>query len=269
MKKSIKKSSRRKWVVGGVAFFGSIALLTTGFATWVVGVNDSDEDEEVTIGVDTVDNKSVIFTVEVDGNDNKIKLAEKTAITGQPIVNTDFSETDGVSDADFTFNLTNFYIEIGADSLNNYNKIKLTIAEYQEGKANNSVSTDTTNTRDDEGPWSYLQLVTTEIQFKGAQNAAAEGWTRTPSDDLNASTIKYQRNTPVEVTLDWGNYFEIENEESPGEFYYSPAKFYNSKYETVFKGKLSEAITNINAEMTAMDKALNGKQLVITAELVK
>ena len=260
MKKSIKKSSRRKWVVGGVAFFGSIALLTTGFATWVVGVNDNKEDGEVTIGVDTVDNKSVIFTVDVDGTDNKIKLAEKEAITGQPIVNTDFSETEGVSDADFTFNLTNFYIEIGTDSLNNYNKIKLTIAEYQEGKANNNAGADTTNTRDDEGPWDYLELVTTEIKFKGDNNAAAEGWTRTPSGSLeSASTIKYERKTAVPVTLDWGDYFGDEN---------SPAKFYNSKYNTVFKDKLSEAITNINAEMAAMDEALNGKQLVITAELV-
>lgn len=259
MKKSIKKSSRRKWVVGGVAFFGSIALLTTGFATWVVGVNEKKDDSEVTIGVDTVDNKSVIFTVDVDGDDNKIKLAEKEAITGQPIVNTDFSETEGVSDADFTFNLINFYIEIGTDSLNNYNKIKLTIAEYQEGKANNNAGADTTNTRDDEGPWDYLELVTTEIKFKGDNNAAAEGWTRTPSGDLNASSIKYERDTPVPVTLDWGDYFGDKK---------SPAKFYNSKYETAFKGDLSKAITNINAEMTAMNDALNGKQLVITAELV-
>ena len=66
MKKSIKKSSRRKWIVGGVAFFGSIALLTTGFATWVVGVNESSDDGEVTIGVDTVDNKSVIFLTVMD-----------------------------------------------------------------------------------------------------------------------------------------------------------------------------------------------------------
>ena len=255
MKKSIKKSSRRKWVVGGVAFFGSIALLTTGFATWVVGVNESSDDGEVTIGVDTVDNKSVIFTVDVDETDYSIKLAEKEQITGQPIVN-----TEGTLVVYCTFKLTNFYIEIGSDSLNEYNKIKLTIAEYQEGKANNSVSADTTNTRDGEGPWSYLELVTTEIQFKGKENAAAEGWTRTPSNDLNASTIKYERNTPVDVTLDWGDYFGTEK---------SPAKFYNSKYETAFKGKLSEAITNINAEMTAMDQALNGKQLVITAELVK
>lgn len=261
MKKSIKKSSRRKWVVGGVAFFGSIALLTTGFATWVVGVNESKDDSEVTIGVDTVDNKSVIFTVDVDTKDNSIKLAEKKAITGQPIVNTDFSETEGVSDADFTFNLTNFYIEIGTDSLNNYNKIKLTIAEHQEGKANNNAGADTTNTRDDEGPWDYLELVTTEIQFKGAENAAAQGWTRTPSDNLNASTIKYERNTAVPVTLDWGDYFGVEDENSP-------AKFYNSKYESTFKKNLSEAITKINAEMTAMNDALNGKQLVITAELV-
>lgn len=255
MKKSIKKSSRRKWVVGGVAFFGSIALLTTGFATWVVGVNENKDDSEVTIGVDTVDNKSVIFTVDVDTTDNSIKLAEKEKITDQPIVN-----TEGALDADFTFKLTNFYIEIGKASLNNYNKIKLTIAEYQDGKANNSVSADTTNTRDDEGPWSYLELVTTEIQFKGVDNAAAEGWTRTPSGSLeSASTIKYERKTTVEVELDWGTYFGTQK---------SPAKFYNSKYDSTFKNNLSTAITNINAEMAAMNDALNGKQLVITAELV-
>ena len=75
----------------------------------------------------------------------------------------------------------------------------------------------------------------------------------------SASTIKYERKTAVPVTLDWGDYFGDEN---------SPAKFYNSKYNSTFKNNLSTAITNINAEMTAMNQALNGKQLVITAELV-
>ena len=54
MKKSIKKSSRRKWVVGGVAFFGSIALLTTGFATWVIGASNTKDDMNNTnVTVDT------------------------------------------------------------------------------------------------------------------------------------------------------------------------------------------------------------------------
>lgn len=87
MKKSIKKSSRRKWVVGGVAFFGSIALLTTGFATWVVGVQQTQDEGDVNVTVNTTTNKSIRLEAVLD--DAAITLAETAKKSDGKIINED------------------------------------------------------------------------------------------------------------------------------------------------------------------------------------
>ncbi len=53
MRKELKSKSRRKWLLGGSLAFASVALLTTGFATWVIGTQKTSGDGKVNIGVDT------------------------------------------------------------------------------------------------------------------------------------------------------------------------------------------------------------------------
>ena len=254
MKKSIRKSSRRKRVVGGIAFFGSIALLTTGFATWVIGAQQSADNDEITVGVDTVENSSVILTVTVDGSDNSLVLAEEESIdSGAGVIVS--AEVDGT--ADFSIKLSNIKVEIGKEVLNDYNKITLDIAPDDEGYAKNTVTTNPTGVHGEGGSWTYLALLTEEINFKGEKNAAAAGWKRTPADDLDANTIIYETTEAITVQFDWGTYFGGE----------SPATFYNSKYKEL-STDLSASVSNINQEMKAMSDALNGKKMVITSTLV-
>ena len=130
MKKSIKKSSRRKWVVGGVAFFGSIALLTTGFATWVVGVNDNDESNTVNVKVETTENASVSFTMTYasESADNTITIDEPDnySFEGKKIIN----PGEGESKFDFTVTFESVDITIGhgAQEKNGYDGIEFASA---------------------------------------------------------------------------------------------------------------------------------------------
>ena len=62
MKKEMNGKSRRKWVVGGAMVFGSIALLSTGFATWVIGAVQDSYDGAVKVGLDVVKNESITVT---------------------------------------------------------------------------------------------------------------------------------------------------------------------------------------------------------------
>ena len=209
MKKSIRKSSRRKRVVGGIAFFGSIALLTTGFATWVIGVQQSADNDEIEVGVDTVENSSVILTVTVDGSDNSLFLAEKNDVdSGAGVIVS--AEADGT--ADFSIKLSNIKVEIGKEVLNDYNKISLAIAPDKtapndKGYAKNTVTTNPTGVHGEAGSWTYLALKTTEINFKGLNNAAATNWKRTPADDLDANTIVYETTAAITLEFDRGTYF--------------------------------------------------------------
>lgn len=70
MRKELKSKSRRKWLLGGSLAFASVALLTTGFATWVIGTRQTSGDGQVHIGVDTAEDNSVELTFNLDENDN-------------------------------------------------------------------------------------------------------------------------------------------------------------------------------------------------------
>ena len=259
MKKSIKKSSRRKWVVGGVAFFGSIALLTTGFATWVVGVQQDSDNGEVTVNVDTVKNNSVLFDITVDPNDNSITLAEESAIEAGK--NTIVSTEEGDLEADFTISLSKINIEIGKEAISNYNKIVFEIAAQSGDYANNKATNNDTGLRDGSGR-DYLALAKKEVAFKNAVgNSALEGWTRDPSGDIeSASIVKYTNSSPVTIEFQWGSYFGGNDT--------SPATFYNNHYKEL-SGKLSASVANINSEMAAMHAAFDGHPLLLTAKLSK
>lgn len=76
MRKELKSKSRRKWLLGGSLAFASVALLTTGFATWVIGTQKTSGDGQLNIGVDTAQDNSVELTFSLDESDKKIFVAE-------------------------------------------------------------------------------------------------------------------------------------------------------------------------------------------------
>ena len=63
MKKDLKSKSKRKWIVGGVLLFGGVALLTTGFATWAIGVNQTKQNLGTSVTVEGTVNESVKLTI--------------------------------------------------------------------------------------------------------------------------------------------------------------------------------------------------------------
>ena len=83
MKKEINSKSRRKWIRGGLAAFASVALLTTGFAVWVVGVQKNKVNGDIGVTVDTAQNESVVFKFNLDSADSAIELKENVEYFGE------------------------------------------------------------------------------------------------------------------------------------------------------------------------------------------
>lgn len=251
MKKSIKKSSRRKWVVGGVAFFGSIALLTTGFATWVVGVNDNNENNTVNVNVETTENASVSFTMTYaeEGADNTITIDEPKGYTfgGKKIIN----PGEGESKFDFTVTFESVNITIGhaAQKDNNYDGIKFAITgtnnEIQ--SAGNKLGTARSG-----DSWTYLAAPATKT-FTDL------GLSKT--DEEGSSAITWT-GSKVAIAFDWGTFFGGD----------SPCTYYN----TLYNGNSLSSIGDENAivdaiysEMSAMKTAFETtKTITLTATLV-
>ena len=80
MKKQLSLASKRKWVTGGILAFSAVSLLTTCFATWVVGVQRVKQANGVSIIVDTAKESSVRLTAKV--TQNTVLSESETVTTG-------------------------------------------------------------------------------------------------------------------------------------------------------------------------------------------
>ena len=108
MKKDLKSKSKRKWIVGGVLLFGGVALLTTGFATWAIGVNQTKQNLGTNVSVQGTVNESVKLTV--TPVEMGINVSEKHSLDDNEIF---YTKEDAV-DKDFIVKV-NVKLEIGAD----------------------------------------------------------------------------------------------------------------------------------------------------------
>ena len=260
MKRNIKKSSRRKWVVGGIAFFGSVALLTTGFATWVVGVNDNNENEDVSVAVETTTNESVSFVMEYasESPDNKITIDEPNPVSEQTdgkgyvkqdgdIIQPQFG--DGQSKWDFTVTFKNVEIVIGntAYEENTYNAIQFAIKKGAGNEVASSLLGEGVRTGKD---WTYLAAPVTQTFeelgiSKGSGNDSAHVFS----------------GSNVDINFGWGTFFYED----------TPCAFYNELYHGSKLTGIGDDNAIVNAiynEMDAMSRALKGKTITLEATLI-
>lgn len=267
MKKDLKSKSKRKWIVGGVLLFGGVALLTTGFATWAIGVNQTKQNLGTSVTVEGTVNESVKLTVTpVDGDDNamgvSISESHKTQGANEIFYTKDEKPTD--------FNIkVKVVVEIGAEFYANNNITNVTFgfkdtwAEgekpkgYQEAsdvttKRNVNVP-ESTKTHAD-GDYTYIDIntdaTTLTIPALNAEHTKITG--ENPDGFVlgtGSSTTKSKVFTIESLDLEvfkWGTFFN----------HNSPCEYYNELYKT---GKITSQAADVDlvyAEMNAMKTAL-------------
>lgn len=199
MRKELKSKSRRKWLLGGSLAFASVALLTTGFATWVIGTSKPSGDGQVHIGVDTAQDNSVELTFSLDENDNGIFVTE---------------DADTV---DWNIKIKDLNIVVGEDFYNSLKgKTNLKIAFELQKDGANSVTADMVGVRGGqaESSWNYIKLATTNEFFE------VNLPTSYPNEDGKIGKIYDINDIPDNpdktFSFTWGSYF---GDKAPSEFY--------------------------------------------------
>ena len=267
MKKDLKSKSKRKWIVGGVLLFGGVALLTTGFATWAIGVNQTKQNLGTSVTVEGTVNESVKLTV--------------TAVDGTAdAMNVSISESHPVQAADEIFytkdkKATDFYIkvkvvvEIGAEfyTNNNINNITFDFKEWAEAenKPNGyDSSKDVTSKRKvkvadntkthNTGDYTYIDIntdrTTLTIPALNAEHTTITG--ENPNNFVlgtGSSTTKSKVFTIESLDLEvfkWGTFFNHK----------SPCKYYNELYQAGTITSQANDVDLVYAEMNAMKDAL-------------
>lgn len=233
MKKEINSKSRRKWIRGGLAAFASVALLTTGFAVWVVGSNKTADKGDVDITVDTAENNSIIFTFNL-GDDKSIELKEATATTDGHIINT--KDGDVATDPlKITYNQST--IKYGKSYTFNFQSIQFSILEpAEEEKAE------------------FASVKVTDSKLTGAGQRTGKEFTYIEAPkaiDISQLTAVENGNTKTlsiptgSLEFSWGSFFEND----------SPVTFYNKKYKDVTDDEaLTTAADEITTELDNMRK---------------
>lgn len=246
MRKELKSKSRRKWLLGGSLAFASVALLTTGFATWVIGTQKTSGDGKLNIGVDTVEDKSVELTFNLDENDNGIVVAEdaeKSSNDKLPIKKT--------VTPDWSIKIKDLNIVVGETFYNSIkDKQNLKIAfelqkDVTEGieSATNSVTDDMVKVRGETGsPWNYIKLAKSEFIVTLPTSYPTDGKIYDINDTPDNKTFSFT----------WGSYF---GEKAPSVFYKEnePTEGLRGYYQNALK------------ELQAMNKALDKGTLKLIA----
>lgn len=247
MKKEINSKSRRKWIMGGLAAFASVALLTTGFAVWVVGVTQTEKDGDVTVDVDTAKNQSVTFDLKL--SESMISLKE-----GNTTNNNDFVKVqgnDGV-ETDFSISFSEFKISMPTGW---FDSIKISIMNPSTITSDESTPS-STKFVDNKVADKDIKLKTTTR--KNTTYFDLKNETLTLSDDQTfdsvvengVTTYTYKKlNTAVQF-FKWGTFFDS----------VAPTAYYNNK---VFDGEGAEDKTAANAKF--VEDELNAMHSVYTA----
>lgn len=257
MKKQTNLTTRRKWVVTGIMAFAGVALLTTGFATYIVGVNNNTDDATATIKVDTVKNTSVDLSVSLEKDDD-IKLTENVELTENDsnLVRTEgaFEPTALQVTADITLKFGSEFFDKGTQNLTLKFSLKYDDSTY---------AVNTPNLTQDEDNLLGALRVTGKTAKSSTGLEANDSWEYLAApaeiDLTNQATTTDGALTVITLqgkVLDfrWGSFFNGK----------SPANYYNSMtYEDE-----TDAANKITQELKALNTALDGKQLTLTAEVV-
>lgn len=264
----------KKNVLFGVCALAGVALTSVGFATWIVGVTNTDASLKYNVEVDNVSSDTVYLSC--DTTTGNIKVGEKVAKKDKG--KTDIAGTDDLSnfkDA-LQFSINDITLKIGT-SVNpdaRPNKLKLSL-KYENGlnaanvvaEGNNLLTKDGSAEKVRTGSnYHYLQLSETIDLTYGKSGDASDANMVTDGAETNGyNTYKFTKGAKNEYvsSLLWGNYFG--NDTSEATVNKSPVTYYNALYAETPEAKLDldhmlKSAGEAHQEIAAMKKALSGKE---------
>ena len=257
MRKEMNSKSKRKWVAGGLAAFASVALLTTGFATWIVGTNNMDVHNNTTVNVATAQNASIELSMEITPENSKIRFAETAAPAADAFVRVD----EGGANGDLTLNFSSIKVTYGKNSgfVPSQYKLGFTVTNITKNSANvtdsaNKVTTLGTFDRTLGTAYSYFQAPK-DILLDGTNGTTDAG------DAFSTYTFKAEA---LNIPFRWGTAFG--NTES-GDESQSPATFYNNYFNLHRSEKTAANAEIVRSELAAMYTALDGATITLEAKL--
>ena len=263
LRKGLLSKGKKKWIIGGALLFGGVSLLTTGFATWIVGINQLRQNLGTVVQVEGTLNESVQLIVTASSTPDAlgVNVGENHDKGPNEIVGNSEGETDFVVNLDLTIVVGNEYLTKNTltDITFEYNY------EAVEGISNNKTSNNkinvasSTNTHK-AGDYTYLDINSdSTIAVKSTEESGV--FTKTPL----TSAVKYTVSNLSVTLFKWGSFFDG----------MAPSSYYNKLYnDSDYRSNKGLGITDsaedqdlVVRELTALQDALHDGTIVVTALL--
>lgn len=240
MRSQLKSQSKRKWIIGGAMLFGGLALLTTGFATWIIGVNIDKSNHKTDVTVDTTTNSSLIL--KMTASELKVHVGENYEDSSAR-VHTENGNTDfAITFSSVTIEASKAFLDANTISGISF-AFSTGDAAKESANAANTLTGNANFGREASKSYTYLDIAE-ESKIDIAKGAATTAG--------NITTYKWEN---LSVTLfKWGSFFGN----------VSPCTFYNASARDSYFEDVSGA-TNAESELNALEAAFNGKTLAVTA----
>lgn len=273
---------KKKIVLTSVLALAGVSLATVGFATWVVGLQKTEESLHVKAIVDSSMNKSVYLEAETSKEEVIVAESVTYETAGKnEIVTTAAGTGVTVSDKALQFSFTKLQFSIGNDineTMVGY-PVSMTIELLKTDACNKVNFADClmdTNYRDaatnteGKSQYYYLQFSHTFDLVISGENPNVECIKgEETGSKLSYKTYQVKDRT---YTLQWGNYFgnDEAHNDSPLNFYNKKAVAKATKIEAE-KGDVKSALftdaENANQEFKAMKAALEGSGSELTVKV--
>jgi predicted small integral membrane protein len=235
MRKEMNSKSKKKWIVGGAIFFGSIALLTTGFATWSIGSQIAAQDGYITVTVDTAKNESIALEAVLDDSAIALKEAE---VTDGVMVNV--SQSEAVTNP-LQISFSTLKITYGADFQFEFTKLVFSIEKTTTGTG---TYVNGNNYLEDSADLINKRSGTEYTYIDAPAELAISGNSTTETVNNNKVT------TFTQLTFDfsWGSYFNNK----------TPANYYNTEFNGASQSEIAAQSGNVAKELNDMNAAMTG-----------
>ena len=237
----MNKFNKGKFIGVVAASLSAVSLMGVGFATWVIGIRQTETNGNISITADTVEYKSLKIEAAFEGN---LKLGETT-----PITNHEYFNTSKTVDGNLTVKV-NFTFTLGKDFKSenfDFNKIKFEIVTDEVGFLNNKPAEEAVKLT--QRPYTknltYFDAPAPVGVTYNELEKATEETTGSTGESTESITNKFKFSTNVSFT--WGSMFGT----------LSPMNYYENEVKKVSDTDKATFVENAYLEMNAMQAKYN------------
>ena len=250
MAKTNKSVGRKKWIAGGIAAFAAVTLVTTGFATWIIGNQAQEQEGNINIAIDTAKNSAVTLAATIAEGES-ITIAETpSAGTAGDIVTVEDSKLT----PDMEFSFSSIQLTCG-EAYALENDISLTVSiDYsseaelpdvtKENTFKGDAAHDLIGKRDDAEDYHYVEFSKT-IKLTAGENLTSKG----------DGTYQYNAaGDDLVCELEWGKYFGGK----------APTAYYNDMFKAGSETGLAndfDTLQKVTKELQMMEEKLKPSSL--------